>query len=141
MRIEVGIRGRDQLSLDLEIQNGKIAMAQLTAIGCLPLLTLIENWRPRLNGELKTIEVPKGTSHQELLLKELLLRAKGEWVLPYDDDELCHCRAIPTRNVCEAIITGCHTPADVSRETSASTACGTCRPDVESLIKYYLQSS
>ncbi len=80
-------------------------------------------------------ELPSGTSHADLLVKEFILKVKGQWQYPYLQDEICHCRAVPTESVDQAIINGAFTTTRVSRETSASTACGTCRPDVEAIIK------
>lgn len=83
--------------------------------------------------------LPKGHSHSELLLKELILKVKGEWNPPYTQDEICHCRGVPTAKVVEAIHAGAHTSDRISRWTSASTACGTCRPDVISLLQYIVE--
>lgn len=83
-------------------------------------------------------ELPAGNSHSALLVRELLLKIRGEWKFPYADLELCHCRAIPAAAVDQAILCGAHTPETVSAISSASTACGTCRPDVQAILAYRL---
>lgn len=126
----------DELHLAMAVdQNGTITRAELRGIGGPAMLNLLSQWRPRLIGSLKGLVLPQGASGPELMLRELLLKARGEWVVPYSDDELCHCRSIPTKVVHQAIIAGAHRPEEVSRWTSASTACGTCRKDVVSLLK------
>lgn len=86
----------------------------------------------------KIWNLPQGNGHSELLLRELILKIQGQWKYPYEQQELCHCRAIPTENVDQAILCGAHTTEAVSTITTASTACGTCRPDVLAILQYRL---
>lgn len=109
------------------------------ASGCDALLQLIRQKAQMEGNDLHQWSLPTGVSHSELLLKEALLKLKNDWHYPYEHEELCHCRAVPTQKVDEAIMMGAHTPEKVSRQTSASTACGTCRPDVEKIIAYRLR--
>ncbi len=88
----------------------------------------IENWPEQISNR-----------HEDLLINELILKAKGTWVFPYVDLELCHCRVIQTKIVDEAIISGAQTVEKVSRITSAGTACGTCKPNIEKILKYRLK--
>lgn len=125
----------DELELTLDLhQNGTVQKARLSGVGGPELLELLQSWRPRLVGNLADIELPVGDSAPEIMLRELLLKAKGNWQEPYKEAELCHCRAVPTKVVHQAIVSGAHTPELVSRWTSASTACGNCRKDVVSLL-------
>ena len=131
--------GREEVELTLPEEGAKdLKAARLRAVGSLSFLKKIEEWRGRLSGPLSSLELPEGEDPGDLLLKEVLLKAKGEWAYPYGEDQICHCRAVPTSTVDTAIVCGAHTPQDVSQQTSASTACGTCRPDVEAIIKYRL---
>jgi len=131
--IRVNLNGRDYLELSEE--NGK---SIFRFIACHELYELLQNSRQRHGDNIKNWPFPEGLSHSELLLKELLLKIKGQWQFPYQADELCHCRNVPTVTVDQAILAGAHTPEAVSRWTSASTACGTCRADVEKIISYRL---
>ncbi|MBK7892474.1 MAG: (2Fe-2S)-binding protein [Bdellovibrionales bacterium] len=79
-----------------------------------------------------------GVDHAAILLRELVLRGAGRFQLPYQEPELCHCRAVPTEVVDRAIISGCHSIESVARITSAGTSCGTCKPDTEKLMAYRL---
>jgi bacterioferritin-associated ferredoxin len=136
---EVSLSSRDRLRLALDVdENGTILSAQLTGSGCSELLSLLGTVRPLLKGKLADLQLPEGRSHSAILMRELLLKAKEQWNFPYKEEELCHCRAVSTRKVDDAIISGCHTVEAVKRATSASTSCGTCRWDIESILKYRL---
>lgn len=128
--------GRDLIEIDLS--QGK---ARVRVIGCSDCLTLMRKVQVQHGNDPKLWPLPTGSSHSELLLKEVLLKMKGEWIYPYQHLELCHCRAIPTEVVDQAIIAGAHQPKTVSRRTSASTACGTCRDDVQKIIDFRLKVS
>ena len=131
--IRVTLAERDCLEL---YQEG--LRCGVRASGCHALLELIRKKSQTEGNDLNKWTLPMGVSHEELLLKEALLKLQGQWQYPYEHEELCHCRAITTKKVDEAILMGAHTPEKVSRQTSASTACGTCRTDVEKIIAYRL---
>lgn len=107
-------------------------------IGCQALRDLVARFRRDHGDDPKAWPLPDGSGHETLLLREWILKARGEWKFPYNEDELCHCRRVPTHVVDQAIVAGAHTPEAVSRATSASTNCGTCRPDVERILAYRL---
>lgn len=137
--VHAHLPGREEVTLNWsQDKSGQVTEFQLQAIGDLTLLELVSQWRPRIQGSLKNIKLPQGKNPGAILLREVLLKAKGEWQSPYEAEELCHCRAVPTVVVDQAIVTGAHTPEKVSSLTSASTACGTCRGDVEALIAWRL---
>lgn len=127
------------MELTIPSEGGSdLKLAQIRAVGSLDFLKKVQEWRERLSGSLSDLELPVGEDLGAILLREVFLKAKGEWSYPYSEDQICHCRAVPTATVDTAIVCGAHTSQEVSRQTSASTACGTCRPDVESIIKYRL---
>ena len=135
--IKVELLGRDLIELIKKNQKFVIRI-----IGCHQLHSLVlqytQNYKINNHGILHW-PLPTGNSHSEILLRELILKAKKEWNFPYEHVELCHCRAVLTSTVDQAIISGAHTPEKVSRLTSASTACGTCKPDVEQILKFRLR--
>ena len=134
--IRVEIPGREEIQLDLELSGDEVLKGQLKGIGGPEFLHLLEKWRSQLNGPLKNIPLPPGQKPEAMLIREVLLKARGEWQPPYEQEQLCHCRSVATKTVDQAIIAGAHCPKKVSRMTSASTACGTCQPDVEAMIEY-----
>src|SRR5690349_12642395 len=138
---KLALKAGDELELRLILdQHGNIASGVLRGIGGPEMLTLLQAWKNRWHGSLKALCTPSGNSGPELMLRELILKAKGEWKFPYQEAELCHCRAVPLEVVDQAIMHGAHTPEIVSRWTSASTACGTCRKDVTAILNYRLES-
>ena len=128
--------GRDLIEIDL---SG--AKPRIKVIGCSDLLGLMRKYQVQFGNDPQIWPSPSGVTHGELLLKEVLLKMRGEWVYPYEHIELCHCRTVPTEVVDQAIIAGAHNAITVSRRTSASTACGTCRPDVQKIIDFRLKVS
>ena len=135
---EVQLAARDRIRLRLVVAEGEIREAKLSGIGCPEMLALITEWRPKLTGKLSDLPLPAGGGHAAILLRELLLRAQGKWAFPYKDEELCHCRSVPTKKVDDAIIGGLRSVDAISRATSAGTSCGTCRPDIEKILNYRL---
>lgn len=131
--IIVELDGCDRLELSQEA--GKDS---LKVIGCAKLLQLLQSLKLKAGSDIKSWPLPEGSSHEILLVRELILKATNQWKHPYTHEELCHCRAISTRAVDQAILQGAHNPEIVTRRTSASSACGTCRPDVEKIIAYRL---
>lgn len=141
VEVQVKWPGREEAELRLELNDkNEILKAELRGIGGPDLLDMLISCRRTLNGSLSLLPLPEGHSSAALCLREVILKAKGEWDFPYKEQELCHCRAVPTEVVDQAICAGAHTPQKVSAETSASTACGTCRPDVEAILAYRLRS-
>lgn len=132
--VELKIPGREELQL--EVNGGKVS---LKGIGNRAFLELLTQYREHLKAGVDKAPLPEGKSPGELMLKEAILRLRGEWDFPFKEDETCHCRVISTDKVNQAILVGAHTSREVSQMTSASTACGTCRPDVEAMIEYRLK--
>lgn len=134
MKVVVKLQGQDQI----EAEKNDSGHWKVTASGCYDFLNAI-NTLVKLGPNPEIWPLPEGDSHVDLLLREFIMKVRGEWDFPYKDEETCHCRIIPTSVVDHAIINGAHHTAQVSRETSASTACGTCRPDVQKMIDYRLR--
>lgn len=125
------LKGRDFLELNVESGG-----TSFRVIGCTEMLSLIRKFQIQFGKNAMSWPLPAGGTHSELLLKEVLLRSRDKWVYPYEHQEICHCRAVPTEVVDQAIIAGADQCEKVSRQTSASTACGTCRPDVQKIIDF-----
>ncbi len=130
-KIIAALAGRDQIQIDLATKTVRFE-------GCKAFSELVIFNKNNYSKDPHQWPLPKGTTHAELLVKEFLLKLQGNWNLPYKHDEICHCRLVSTQTVLDAIAVGAHTPEVVSRWTTASTACGTCRPDVEKLIQFRL---
>lgn len=134
---EVKWPGREELTIEVQLDSNQVIQnGTIRVIGSSKLIELAKTYRPLLKGDLKSIPLPQGTDRETMCFREALLKLRGEWNFPYQDEEICHCRAVPTEIVDQAICSGAHSPQKVSRMTSASTACGTCRPDVAAIIKY-----
>lgn len=133
--IHVELPGRDTLHARLT-ESGDIL--DLNIQGCPSFLSLIRGQISKFGKNIYAWQESKSNSHEDLLLKEFLLKAKDQWSFPYTELELCHCRKVSTLVIDHAIVSGAHTPEAVSRLTSAATACGTCRPQIEKIIAFRL---
>lgn len=129
--VEVKVDGRDQIKLETLNDQNKVSF-----IGCFEFTQLVKNYRAKFGNDVFKWPVPSGTTHSEIVIREFIMKLKGTWDYPYKDEELCHCRHVSTKTVDQAIINGAHTHELASRWTGCSTACGTCKPDVEKIIKY-----
>ncbi|MBC7371762.1 MAG: (2Fe-2S)-binding protein [Bdellovibrionaceae bacterium] len=131
-KITVELEGRDRI----EVVGEKVRFR-----GCTELTQLMIQMKKDHGPQIRQWPAPEGDSHSELLLREMVLKLANQWSYPYKEAEVCHCRNVSCKAIDQAIVAGAHTTAVVSRQTSASTACGTCRPDVQQMINYRLQSS
>ncbi len=132
--------GREELNIEIQADaQGVVQKAKVTGIGGPEFLQLLVKFRIEIIGQkISELKTPEGTNPEHLCFREAILKLKNEWNFPYQEEELCHCRAVATAIVDQAICMGAHTAKKVSRQTSASTACGTCRPNVEAIIKFRL---
>lgn len=134
-----GITGGDEVQVHVTFSSdGQITHSKWKVIGSLELVEKARALQPGLRGPVSGLSLPQGTSFSELLLKELILKIKGEWP-DEPEPELCHCRNVPQKIVERAILLGAHTVEKVRQRTSANTGCGTCLPEVERLLKLYLK--
>ncbi len=131
--------GRESLQLKLTIENGNILKVAMQAKGCMDFLLLCQKMKAKLTGPIVDLLPPPGTDHGSVIWRELIARIQGQWKIPVEHEELCHCRKISTQRVDRAIVFGAHTVDEIRKRTSANTGCGTCKPDVESMIKNRLQ--
>lgn len=134
MKIKVELEGRD--FIEVECENGHVK--KVSMLGCSDFMEMMQRMRRSFGVDVAKWPLPKGHDHSSLLLKEMILKLRGEWVFPYAHTEICHCRAVTAHRVDQAVIAGAHSTDMVTRQTSASTACGTCRPEVQKIIDYRL---
>lgn len=122
----------------LKFGNQKVILQK--TIVCSKVKNLLQQLLDQYGEDLSKWPIPNGTDHSHLWIKKVILSAQGQWKLPYQQTEICHCRAVSTETVEDAVMLGAHDMKTISRWTSASTSCGTCQPDVESVLKYILET-
>ena len=131
--IEVDCEDSDSVGFDVPLKVKKVKM-----VGCSEFMDLIHKFKKNFGLDPSKWPLPEGEDHSSLLVRELVLKLRGEWSYPYAHAEVCHCRSVSTHQIDQAVIAGAHTTDVVTRQTSASTACGTCRPEVQKIIDYRL---
>ena len=132
------LKGRDLIEMDFP--ENSTEKVRIRVLGCTECLSLVRKFQMQFGADPKTWPLPIGATHSELLLKEVLLKSRDQWVFPFQEEEICHCRSVSTEMVDAAIVAGAHQAEVVSRHTSASTSCGTCRPDVQKIIQFRLKN-
>jgi bacterioferritin-associated ferredoxin len=133
------IVGGDEVEVVLHLNGQIIDKSEWKVIGREALYVAVHGLKSQMKGPLSSLSVPEGRSPEQLLLRELVLKIKGLWGDAPSDPELCHCRKISQANVERGIILGAHSIEKVRQRTSANTGCGTCMPEIEELLKKYLQ--
>jgi bacterioferritin-associated ferredoxin len=133
LSLVVELKGRDRLEVT------SLKPFKMKVIGCEKLFAKLSELKKQFGPDVSTWALQKSHDHASLLINELILKLQNKWEHPYKEDEVCHCRNISLEVVEQAIMMGAETPEMVSKWTSASTACGTCRPDVEKTLKFRLR--
>lgn len=141
MKCKVELLGRDFIEVEYEgNETAPGKLLQLSMVGCMEMLQMMQKMKRHFGSDIHSWPLPDANDHSSLLLRELILKLRGDWKFPYEEVELCHCRTVLAFTVDQAIVGGAHTAEMVSRQTSASTACGTCRPNVQKIIDYRLRA-
>lgn len=128
----VEIKGRDFLKVT------SLEPFKMEVIGCHQLMEALNQFKKSHGDNIKNWPLPVTKDHSSLLIKELILKLNGQWKHVYTDEEVCHCRTISLETIELAIYHGATTAERVTQMTTASSACGTCRPDVEKILKFRL---
>jgi bacterioferritin-associated ferredoxin len=137
VKIKAELLGRDVIEIECE-QLDPAHVKRVSFVGCYEMMEMMQKMRRHFGLDVNQWPLPEAHDHGSLLLKEVILKLRGQWNYPYEAAELCHCRSVATETVDQAIIAGAHTTEAISRQTSASTSCGTCRPDVQKIIDFRL---
>lgn len=131
------IVGGDSVEVTVTFEKEVLHHMEWSIVGRAELYLAVEKIIPHMRVAKNQLPIPSGKTPEQLLLRELLLKIRGEWGDAPSDPELCHCRKIPQTHVERAIILGAHTIEKVRARSSANTSCGTCLPEVEELFKKY----
>lgn len=136
------IEHREWLELTIELdETGVIQQSSFHAWGCHNLLNAASEASQQLTkNKIDALKPRAGREHWDLLVNEAFLKLQSAFEFPLKDLELCHCRKVLAKKVDEAIVLGAHTPEKVRAWTSASSGCGTCRPEIEKLLSFRLES-
>lgn len=58
-----------------------------------------------------------------------------------DGETVCSCFGIGSGKICDAVANGARSVEDIGRMLRAGTSCGSCRPEIDSLIQKSLTES
>lgn len=128
------IEGGEEVHVEITVSGDVIMRKSWKVVGSLELLRLVRDIHNQNIKYISDFKSPQGGSPSVLLLKELILKIKDEWVDGDNDLEVCHCRKVSQASIERAVILGANTIEKVRKRTSANTGCGACMVDVQSLI-------
>lgn len=141
LKARAEIPKREWVEFEVTLDDGLVSAVVWHAQGCHHLLEEAEKFAQSLDGkQLNSLALNFGSHHSALMISEIFDKLQDKWPAPSEDVEICHCRKINKSIIQEAILLGAHTPEKVRAWTSASSGCGTCRPDVQKLIDERLNS-
>lgn len=129
--IRAEILGRDFIEMKILSSGERV----VHYVGCTEFSHQVLGLKQKYGPDPEHWEFSNLGNHWDLLLKEFILKCRGGWEVVYEAKELCHCRNVTTQTIEQAILCGARTTEEVSRWTSAGTACGTCRSHVEAILK------
>ncbi len=130
----VELKGRDRLEIT------SLSPLKMKIIGCEKLHKKLTDLKKSEGSDIAKWKLQNEKDHVSLLINELIFKLQEKWAHPYPHEEVCHCRVVTLETVEQAIFNGADTPEMVSKWTMASTACGTCRPDVEKILNFRLRT-
>lgn len=139
MEARVEIPQRCWIKVQLQMDEYKnIQKVNWNAQGSFELIRESEKFFESMNqknlNQLEVVFPPTGPKTHHLLFQRLLDKLKGEFKETDQGLEICHCRKISQGEIEKAILLGAHTADKVKKWTTASSGCGTCRPEVEGII-------
>lgn len=149
MQLLVNLPGYEMLTVNLNAQ-GMVESYQLCCSSQTIQLfhqhlqdhgTRLRDWPLPNENAIAQRGLSNAERRSQLLLQELILKARGEWKLPYRGEIVCTCRGVSSETINHAIAAKASSAEEVSNWTTASTSCTTCKGKVEELVKYrYLKS-
>ena len=126
---------RNPYQSEISLKNGSVHI-----IGSLNLLNKMAEYKQKYGSSPACWPAVKAQSPDDLddlLINEFILKCNSQFKLAYEHLELCHCRMVTAERVYDSIKQGCSTVEDVGRAVLAGTGCGSCRPDIEKLLKQF----
>jgi bacterioferritin-associated ferredoxin len=134
LKTKVELDGRDYLQVETDASGTKVSM-----LGCTEFMEMMQKMKRHFGVDIAKWPLPEGTDHSSILLREMVLKLRGEWVFPVEKEQICRCLSVSARIIDQAIVGGAHTSEKVTKVTSASSACGSCRPDIQKIIDFRLK--
>ncbi len=112
---------------------------QVQILGSVQLMHKIEQQKKQYGQNPQKWQTVLVVDGDDVLLNEFILKCQNNYKIPYEHEELCHCRMVQTEKVLNVIKQGVFSTSEISRVTMAGTGCGSCKKDIEEIIKYLVK--
>lgn len=107
--------------------------------GSFALIEKVNRYKKEFGSDPAKWPVVPVSDSNDILINELILKSTEQYAISYDQEEMCHCRTVPTETVIQSIKQDCRTVKEISRATKAGTGCGTCVPQLRILLSEILR--
>lgn len=113
----------------------------LKATGSLSFLNLIQSKIQEQGSKPeKWSLLSEVTNGDEAMLNNFISKLQSAEVSA-EHDEICHCRMVEREKIEQSIFQGSFSREEISRTTLAGTGCGSCRNDLEKILKKNLNQN
>lgn len=117
----------------------KVTKQAISCSGSFALIEKVNKYKNEFGSDPAKWPLKAVHDSSDILINELILKLTGQHKISYAQEEICHCRTVPTETVIQSIKQDCHTVKEISRATKAGTGCGTCVPQLKILLSEILR--
>ncbi|MBY0553544.1 (2Fe-2S)-binding protein [bacterium] len=108
---------------------------RVKATGPLSLLNLIQNKIQQQGSQPEKWSLLSNvTNGDEAMLNNFISKMQTSET-SQEHDEICHCRMVGREKIEQSIFQGSFSREEISRTTLAGTGCGSCRNDIDKILK------
>jgi bacterioferritin-associated ferredoxin len=111
---------------------------EVSCSGSYALIKKVNQYKNEFGNDPATWPIKAVQDSSDILINELILKSTHQYAISYNQEEICHCRTVPTETVIQSIKQDCHSVKEISRATKAGTGCGTCIPQLRILLSEIL---
>lgn len=111
---------------------------EVSCSGSFSLIEKVNKYKNEFGNDPAKWPIKPVQDSSDILINELILKSTHQYAISYNQEEMCHCRTVPTETVIQSIKQDCRTVKEISRATKAGTGCGTCVPQLRILLSEIL---
>lgn len=117
----------------------KSTEGEVSCSGSFALIEKVNKYKNEFGNDPAKWPIQPVQDSSDILINELILKSTHQYSISYNQEEMCHCRTVPTETVIQSIKQDCRTVKEISRATKAGTGCGTCVPQLRLLLSEILR--
>lgn len=137
------IPGSYEIYLRVELDDcNRIHAVEAQSRGAYWFLVKVKKYLSKIQKgtRLEELPLPAGNDAFGLLMREAILKTKGQWNNSAENEIICTCFKVSSRTIDNAILAGAHTLRSISEATSAGHKCTKCHGPVLEILNRRLTS-